>query len=87
MNKNLLILLTSTAFGGLVSILINFYQWRVKLKHDTDEEERKQLYDEVKYYRAKFRNDENEIDCLKEEIRKLKAAQVNAAEKKGNFDE
>ncbi|MGL5886452.1 MAG: hypothetical protein ACRCY1_00045 [Leuconostoc suionicum] len=87
MNKNLLILLTSTAFGGLVSILINFYQWRVKLKHDTDEEERKQLYDEVKYYRVKFRNDENEIDCLKEEIRKLKAAQVNAAEKKGDFDE
>lgn len=87
MNKNLLILLTSTAFGGLVSMLINFYQWQVKAKRDADEEERERLFNDVKYYRNKFRADENEIDLLKEEIRKLKAAQVNATEKKGDFDE
>jgi len=87
MNKNLLILLTSTAFGGLVSVLINFYQWQVKSKRDAAEEERERLLNDVKYYRNKFRADENEIDGLKEEIRKLKAAQVNAAEKKGDFDE
>lgn len=87
MNKNILLLLTSTAFGGLVSILINFYQWKVKAKRDADEEERARLFNDVKYYRNKFRADENEIDRLKEEIRKLKAAQVNAAEKKGDFNE
>lgn len=55
-------MLTSTAFGGLVSMLINFYQWYVKSKHDSDEEERKRLYNDVKYYHTKFRDDENEID-------------------------
>lgn len=87
MNKNILLLLTSTAFGGLVSMLINFYQWKVKAKRDADEEERERLFNDVKYYRNKFRADENEIDRLKEEIRKLKAAQVSAAEKKGDFNE
>ncbi|MDF7639976.1 hypothetical protein PT285_11240 [Lactobacillus sp. ESL0791] len=78
MSKTILILLTSTAFGGLVSILINFYQWHVKSKHKTDEEERKQLYDDVQYYHTKYRNDEDEIDHLKEEIRQLKEAQALA---------
>lgn len=62
-------------------MLINFYQWYVKSKHDSDEEERKRLYNDVKYYHTKFRDDENEIDRLKEEIRKLKAAQLRAAKK------
>lgn len=75
-------LLTSTAFGGLVSMLINFYQWRVKSKHETDEEERKRLYDDVQYFHGKYRDDEDEIDRLKDEIRKLKAAQVEAAKKR-----
>ena len=81
MSKTLLMLLTSTAFGGLVSMLISFYQWRVKSKHESDEEERTRLYDDVKYYHTKYRDDEDEIDRLKEEIRKLKAAQINAAHK------
>ncbi|RMC26039.1 MULTISPECIES: hypothetical protein [unclassified Lactobacillus] len=82
MNKTILMLLTSTAFGGLVSMLINFYQWRVKSKHETDEEERKRLYDDVQYFHGKYRDDEDEIDRLKDEIRKLKAAQVEAAKKR-----
>lgn len=73
LGKNLLLLQTSSAFVGLVSILVNFYQWHVKVKNDIDEEEREQLYDEIEYYRIKFRNDENEIDHAKEELRKLKA--------------
>jgi hypothetical protein len=82
MDKTILMLLTSTAFGGLVSMLISFYQWRVKSKHESDEEERKRLYDDVKYYHTKFRDDEDEIDRLKEEIRRLKADQTVTAKRK-----
>ncbi len=82
MNRDLLLLLTSTAFGGFISTLISFYQWRVKSKHDSDKEERKRLYDDVKYYHTKYRDDEDEIDHLKDEIRKLKAEQINETKKR-----
>lgn len=41
-----------------------------------------QFSEKIKYYRVKFHNDENEIDRLKEEIRKLKATK-----KGGDFDD
>lgn len=84
MNNNLLLLLRSTAFGGFVSILIGFYQWRIKSKLDSEEKERKRLYNDIKYYHEKYREDEDEIDILKEEIRKLKSSSIDLSEKEDN---
>ena len=85
MYKKLIILLTSTAFCGLVSMLINFYQWHVKTRNTANDKERRRLYNEVKYYRTKFLNDENEIDHLKEKIRKLKAAQFTTVKERSDI--
>lgn len=87
MSKNILLLLTSTAFGGLISMLIGFYQWRIKAKRESDEQERDRLYSDIKYYHKKYRQDEDEIDMLKDEIRKLKEQRIDVVEKEEKLSE
>lgn len=87
MSKNILLLLTSTAFGGLISMLIGFYQWRIKAKRESDEQERDRLYSDIKYYHKKYRQDEDEIDMLKDEIRKLKEQHPDVVEKEEKLSE
>ena len=77
MTKHIIILLTSTAFGILVSMFIGLYQWHVKTKLEGDERERKRLYSDIKYYHQKYLEDEDEIDLWKNEIRELKMSHNN----------
>lgn len=84
MNRDILLLLTFTAFGGLISIVIGLYYWRIMSKIEADETERKRLYNDIKYYHEKYREDEDEIDMLKEEIRKLKLMNTDIERKEIN---
>lgn len=63
-------LLTSSAFGAIVSMLIAFYQWHIKSKHDFNKEELEQSQNDAKYYHDKHRKDEDYIDELYEQHRK-----------------
>lgn len=51
---------------------VSFYQWHVKSKRSSQEEERQRLEDDVEHYHQKWRESEDEIDELKDEIRALK---------------
>ncbi|MFD1287816.1 MULTISPECIES: hypothetical protein [Lactobacillus] len=80
MTNNIIILLTSTAFGILISMFIGLYQWHVKTKLESYEKERERLYGDIKFYHQKYQEDEDEIDLLKNEIRELKMSHGNEEE-------
>lgn len=70
--RDWVIVLTSGTFGALVSAIIGAWQWYLKYKDDRAKDDENKKKSDVEFYRKKWLEDEDEIDHLRDDNRKLK---------------
>lgn len=71
MHQDLIAVIASGALGSIISTLVAGWLSWSKFKEETKEKARSYERDDIDYYRKMWREDEDEIDKLRDRIRAL----------------